>query len=88
MNRLPQLMDEYARNLEGFIKGYELPTHWFVRPDHVALKCSDGQHYDTTLKQASNIADKIYESDVNNRRIATIFLNNPTIYCKRLFSEL
>lgn len=67
-------VDQYVASLERFAHRRGLPTEWFSEPDHLAVKCLDGEHYEDMVAawgRRSNLASYVR---MNGRRLASIHL--------------
>lgn len=67
----------YGEALRDFVDQYSLPEEWFVRPDHIAFKCRNADHFDEVLMQATDDADQLSFVAVDGRRLASAHLEQP-----------
>jgi len=67
----------YARSLEDFVDQYDLPKKWFYKPDHLALKCLDNEHYNEAVQAWQTAASQMSYVWLNGRRLASAHLQQP-----------
>jgi predicted metalloenzyme YecM len=67
----------YADALQSFWDQHELPHDWFMRPDHIAIKCADGPAFDKALEKWMPEAVELSYVHMNGRRLATALLLVP-----------
>lgn len=76
MQYLEKQMNEYDHDLGKFIRSTgktsleHVPLHWFMSPDHVAIKCADSEHYNAELAVYEARSVRMTEARLNNRRLA------------------
>ena len=69
--------NNYGQSLSAYIENFKLPRQWFEHADHIAVKAANAQHYERLIAQFKPQSQEIYESELNDRRIATAFLAGP-----------
>jgi predicted metalloenzyme YecM len=67
-------MDAYAAELEAFVEYHGLPEQWFVRPDHVAVKCADRMDYEDTMLEFKPDAEQRSQIKMDGRYLGTVKL--------------
>lgn len=67
----------YVEAIEAFRLEHGLPSEWFARPDHVAIKCADSIDYDSMVGEWLPSAAHCYYVRLNNRRLGTAKLLKP-----------
>lgn len=70
--RFASELKKYDVAFERFINKHNLPAEWFQRPDHVAIKCADGEDYKETCNEFSTLVQGgIWETKMNDRKLAS-----------------
>lgn len=69
---------EYEQSFTSFISVNNLPKEWFSVPDHIAIKCADGNDYVKTCEELTHMTKNgIWEIDLNSRFLGSAELINP-----------
>lgn len=63
-------IEAYAVTLTSFVAAHDLPGEWFMSPDHIAIKASDGTAFDAIVRQFRPHTRQISCIDMDSRRLA------------------
>lgn len=77
MSSFEEQLAGYVQALEAFRAEHELPDEWFVKPDHVAIKCADGADYEAEMQAWLPKADQAQYVPLNGRRLGSLRLAQP-----------
>lgn len=72
-------IDKYVESLEQFVQRRRLPQEWFNEPDHLAVKCLDGKHFDAMLDTWARRVDLASYVRMDGRRLAAVHLGEAAI---------
>lgn len=65
-------LERYSDVASAFIQEFRLPREWFLRPDHVAIKCANELDYlDTCDELLGFMENGIEEIEINDRLIGS-----------------
>src|SRR5258706_9885739 len=74
---LTQQVDNYQRELSGFITKNDLPKEWFVKPDHVAFKGAHTKDFERLIAYFKLLATQVSCIDMDGRSLVTAKLTTP-----------
>lgn len=65
---------DFAAAASEYIAQHSLPSEWFVEPDHIAIKCRDGEHFLETMDEFRVVSRAITYIHKSERRLGTAML--------------
>ncbi len=74
MSQFKAEVADFALAASDYIAQHNLPSEWFVEPDHIAIKCRDGEHFIETMEEFRPVSRAITYVRKGERRLGTAML--------------
>ncbi len=74
MSQFKAEVADFAVAASDYIAQHNLPSEWFVEPDHIAIKCRDGEHFIETMEEFRPVSRAITYIYKSERRLGTAML--------------